>query len=331
MRKPFTALLVSAAMLSAAAAVHANDGAAERAAGGLVFKQNDDIDMVSEDLFISVTEVRVRYVFRNRTPRDTRITVAFPLPDYDLTEPVEGDVVWPAEFETRVDGRPVRTQVERKAILRGVDQSALLTGLGVPIVYQGGDPARAAAAWEALRAVPEEGRRRLIAAGLVREVPAEQGRTSLEPLWTVKETWYWDQVFPAGRDVVIEHRYRPGAGGSVATAFAMPSYRQSEEGRARIARYCMDEAYLGAIDRIARREGTDYPSISEVWVSYILTTGAGWRSPIGEFRLVVEKQRPEDLVSFCGEGVRRISPTRFEMRRRDWRPDRNLDVLFLRP
>ena len=87
MRKPFTALLVFAAMLSAAAAVHANDGAAERAAGGLVFKQNDDVDMVSEDLFISVMEVRVRYVFRNRTPRDTRITVAFPLPDYDLTEP----------------------------------------------------------------------------------------------------------------------------------------------------------------------------------------------------------------------------------------------------
>ena len=66
-------------------------------------------------------------------------------------------------------------------------------------------------------------------------------------------------------------------------------------------------------------------------MSYILTTGAGWRSPIGEFRLVVEKQRPEDLVSFCGEDVSRISPTRFEMRRRNWRPDRNLDVLFLRP
>jgi len=331
MLRTFTALLVFAAMVSAAAAVHANDGAAEHAAGGLVFKQNDDVDMVSEDLFISVTEVRVRYVFRNRTPRDTRITVAFPLPDYDLTEPQEGDVVWPSDFETRVDGRPVRTQVERKAILRGVDQSALLAGLGVPIFYQGGDPARETAAWEALQALSGEGRQRLISSGLVREIPAENGRTSLEPLWTVKETWYWDQVFPAGRDVVIEHRYQPGAGGIVATALAIPSLRQSPDGQARIARYCMDSAFLGAIDRIARREGTEIPSISETWVSYILTTGAGWRSPIGEFRLVVEKQRPEDLVSFCGEGVRRISPTQFEMRRRDWRPDRNLDVLFLRP
>jgi hypothetical protein len=330
MLRPFAALLVFAAMVSAAALVHANDGAAERAAGGLVFRQNDDIDMVSEDLFISVTEVRVRYVFRNRTPRDTRITVAFPLPDYDLTEPQEGDVVWPSDFETSVEGRPVRTEVERRAVLRGVDRTDLLRSLGIPIAYYG-DQQQETALAEALRVLPVAGRRRLLAEGLVRELPMGDEPAMTEPLWTVKETWYWDQVFPAGRNVVIEHRYRPGDGGTVGTALAIRSHRESDEGRARIARYCMDSAFLGAIDRIAEREGTEIPSISEVWVSYILTTGAGWRSPIGEFRLVVEKQRPEDLVSFCGEGVRLISPTQFEMRRRDWRPDRNLDVLFLRP
>ena len=37
------------------------------------------------------------------------------------------------------------------------------------------------------------------------------------------------------------------------------------------------------------------------------------RSPIGRFRLVVDKGAPGNLVSFCGEGVRKISPTRFEM------------------
>ena len=223
--------------------------------------------------------------------------------------------------------------MERKAILRGVDQTALLTSLGVPIVYQGGDPAREAAAWEALQAVSGEGRQRLVASGLVRETPAENGRTSLEPLWTVKETWYWDQVFPAGRDVVdrasLSARRRRQCRAPPARC---RSHRESDDGRARIARYCMDAAYPGC-NRSDRRgaRAPNIPSISEVWVSYILTTGAGWRSPIGEFRLVVEKQRPEDLVSFCGEGVRRISPTQFEMRRRDWRPDRNLDVLFLRP
>jgi hypothetical protein len=117
--------------------------------------------------------------------------------------------------------------------------------------------------------VSGEGRQRLISSGLVREIPAENGRTSLEPLWTVKETWYWDQVFPAGRDVVIEHRYQPGAGGIVATAARHPIPSPVADGQARIARYCMDSAFLGAIDRIAQREGTEIPSISETWVSYI--------------------------------------------------------------
>ena len=62
---------------------------------------------------------------------------------------------------------------------------------------------------------------------------------------------------------------------------------------------------------------------------YVLTTGSNWRAPIGDFRLVVDKGRVENLVSFCGSGLRRISPTQFEMRRRNWRPDRDLAILIV--
>ncbi|MGZ8312831.1 MAG: DUF4424 domain-containing protein [Allosphingosinicella sp.] len=329
MHRIFTGLVLIICAGSPSAAP-ANDGAAERAAGGLVFVHNDDVDMVSEDLFISLAEVRVRYLFRNRTARDVRLTVAFPMPDWDLAEPVEGDVVWPSGFATRVDGRPVRTEVEFRAMLGGVDHSALLRRLGVPILSRL-DPQAETTTYRGLADLPPATVSRLIEAGLVRRASEENGRPLLEPLWTLRETWHWDQVFPAGRDLVVEHRYRPGAGGIVSTALASPDYRQSEDGRAWIERFCIDSDFLGAVDRIARRRGSEYPTIPEHWVSYILTTGAGWRSPIGEFRLVVDKGEPQNLVSFCGEGVRRIGPTQFEMRRRNWRPDRNLDVLFLRP
>ena len=73
------------AALSAGAAL-ANDTTAERAAGGLVFKQTADIDMVSEDLYVSVDRIRVAYVFRNRRPQDITVTVAFPMPDRDLSD-----------------------------------------------------------------------------------------------------------------------------------------------------------------------------------------------------------------------------------------------------
>ena len=63
----------------------------------------------------------------------------------------------------------------------------------------------------------------------------------------------------------------------------------------------------------------------------MLTTGANWRSPIGTFRLVVDKGKPGNLVSFCEIGVKKISPTRYEVRHTNWRPTRDLHVLIIQP
>ena len=327
MRKPFTALLVFAAMLSAAAAVHANDSAAERAAGGLVFKQSADIDMVSEDLFVSADEVRVRYVFRNRAPQDVRVTVAFPLPDHDLAEDFYGDVAYPSGFATRVDGRPVTMAVEQRALRGGTDHTALLAGLGIPIMYGEAGSSRSSA--------PCRRCRWPIATGLVALDLAEPiGRADRR------------RITPSGRfgrRATGSRPSRPGATSSSSTAtgpeparrprpaLAHPEYLRGEGRQAMIDRYCIDEAFLAAVDRGTRQAGGGQPAYSEQWVSYILTTGANWRSPIGDFRLVVDKGDPSHLVSFCGEGVRRIGPTRFEVRHRNWRPTRDLDILILRP
>ena len=44
---------------------------------------------------------------------------------------------------------------------------------------------------------------------------------------------------------------------------------------------------------------------------------------------MVDKGDPRNLVSFCGNGVKKISPTQFEMRERDFIPEHNLYVLIL--
>jgi len=46
---------------------------------------------------------------------------------------------------------------------------------------------------------------------------------------------------------------------------------------------------------------------------------------------VVDKGDLRNLVSFCGDGVRKISPTQFEMRKSDFTPEGNLYVLILEP
>ena len=58
-----------------------NDSSAELSAGGLVLTRNEDIQMRSEDLYISANQVRVKYIFFNKADRDVTIHVAFPMPD----------------------------------------------------------------------------------------------------------------------------------------------------------------------------------------------------------------------------------------------------------
>jgi hypothetical protein len=207
----------------------------------------------------------------------------------------------------------------------------LLEALGIPIV---GDGIYAAVSEAVDRLTPDR-LRQLVDAGLVEAVETDSGagmRRSFEPIWTVSETWYWEQVFPAGRDLVVEHSYTPGVGGSVGTLLAFPERRDSPEVRAQIEQFCVDRAFLAAIDRMSARSTPERPALlGEQRIRYILTTGGNWRSPIGDFRLVVDKGRPDNIVSFCGSGLTRISPTRFEMRRRNWRPDRDLAVLIVQP
>jgi hypothetical protein len=75
----------------------------------------------------------------------------------------------------------------------------------------------------------------------------------------------------------------------------------------------------------------EYAPFTETRINYVLKTGANWAGPIGAFRLVVDKGAPQNLVSFCGDSVAKIGPTRFEMRGHDFRPAADLHVLILEP
>ena len=302
----------------------ANDSVASMGTGGLVLGRTDGIVMRSEDLFVSAREIRVRYRFFNRTDRDIATIVAFPLPD--IVGGSEGDVALsdPGQlaFTTTVAGRRVATNVEQKAMLGDVDRTGLLRGLGVPLSPY--DPATPGA----LAALPRQQIDMLVEMGLIEDRTWTQAGTAhveFKALWTLRTTHYWTQVFPAGRELGVDHRYVPAIGGSAGSAFGDPELMETEWFNETATTYCADEAFAAAAAR--KRARGEY--LTETWIDYVLTTGANWAEPIGEFRLVVDKGSPRNLVSFCGEGVRRISPTRFEMRRTNFVPDTDLRVLIL--
>lgn len=312
------------AALTLAAPVTANDSVASMGAGGLVFQRTDGIEMRSEDLYVSAREIRVRYRFYNRTDRDIGTLVAFPMPD--LLGGIEGDVAIEdplrMPFTTTVNGRRVATNIEQKAVLNGVDHSGLIRGLGLPLSPRGD------ATIQALGTLPQPQIDMLIEMELVEDrswTDAGVRHLDLAPLWTLKTTHYWTQVFPAGRELDVRHRYAPAVGGSSGSIFGDPSMEAGEAADEQATRYCTDDAFWAG----ARRMRTRGLHLSETWVDYILTTGANWAEPIGDFRLVVDKGSSRNLVSFCGEGVRKISATRFEIRRRNFTPTQDLSVLIL--
>lgn len=321
LNRPFAAVL--AAILLAAPAA-ANDSVASMGAGGLVLQRTDGIEMRSEDLYVSATQIRVRYRFYNRTDRNIATIVAFPMPD--LQGGIESDVAIEdplrMPFTTTVNGRRVATNVEQKAVFNGVDHSDMMRGLGVPLTPRG------EATLQALAALPRPQIDMLIEMGLVEDRSwTDRGVRNLElaPLWTLKTTHYWTQVFPTGRELDVRHEYAPAIGGSAGSNFGYPATEGADQAGEDAARYCADAAFRAGAARM-RARGL---YLSETWVDYILTTGANWAEPIGDFRLVVDKGSSRNLVSFCGEGVRKISSTRFEIRRRSYTPTRDLSVLIL--
>ena len=68
-----------------------------------------------------------------------------------------------------------------------------------------------------------------------------------------------------------------------------------------------------AMMAISQSEQIGYANLVESWLG-----------------LTIDKGAPENLVSFCGSGVRKIGPTTFEMSATDFFPERDINVLILR-
>jgi hypothetical protein len=66
-------------------------------------------------------------------------------------------------------------------------------------------------------------------------------------------------------------------------------------------------------------------------IDYVVTTANTWKGPIGRFRMTVDKGSTRNIVSFCGNGVRKTGPTTFSVEIRNFRPQREIKVLVVRP
>lgn len=320
--------LAAVLALALAPAAQANDSVAGMALGGLEFLRTDAIAMVEEELHITPDEVRVHYVFVNETEKPVDTLVAFPLPavgypylDFDyIPLPVENDPNF-VDFFTVIDGTPVEPMVEHRALLLGLDRTAILRELGVPLLpFDMDAPARIAA-------LPPQTR-----AALQRELLISAVN---EPLWSLQSVFYRRQTFAPGVPVTVVHSYRPVRGGSVSSPVGNsdvprgtgdPDLAWIDAAR---ERYCVEPQVEAAMLR-QRSGASGWPEhhFGAADIGYILTTGGNWRGPIGRFRLVVEAPGPADFVFLCLEGARRVAQNRIEADIENFWPWHDLEILF---
>lgn len=319
-----------AALAVVAAPALANDSEAELGLGGLVLKQSDSVSMDSEDLYISEDQVRISYKFTNHGDRDVKTIVAFPMPpqpnfDDDF---FEGNYVpdWEnLKFRTLVDGKPVKLTINERIAVDGKDVAKRLTELDLPHRWYEDYT------WlEALQKRPEKELRALASEGLIAQ---NEGGWEWLPRWQLVTEISREQIFPAGKTISVEHSYAPQTGGSVGGGLlkqnrtgypeAMDYYKK---------RWCVDDYFLRGFDRRNQAKNSNGREAyhGETWIGYILSSGANWKGPIKDFRLVVDKGSTDNLVSFCMEGVKKIGPTQFEVRRTNFEPEQDLNILIVK-
>jgi Domain of unknown function (DUF4424) len=321
-----------AAFICAMAAItpcYANDTAAELSIGGLQFTRTPSVSMDSEELTISLERVHVRYQFTNLSAEPIKLTVAFPLPNIDLSE--GENIAFPSDdpvnfvnFATKIDGIPTTFSVEQRAFVGNKDVSAVLRELQLPILPIGSHEIR-------VQELPESSRTKLVSEGLLMQAGStEKGRPLYEPGWVVKTSAIREQTFPINRQVLVEHDYRPSVGGSSDTILRK-GLRQSKAMAPEVERYrreyCVTDEFLSELDKVAGAGQANKAMLQERRINYVLKTGANWAGPIKNFQLSIEKGSSTHLVSFCTGNMKIVSALKFKAQ--DFTPDRDLKILFV--
>lgn len=330
------ALAFAAILALASTQSHANDSSSAIGLGGLELRQNEAISMDSEDLFLSMEKVTVKYRFTNHSTEDIETLVSFPLPTIpDEIRGHMGDVGYPdwkeLEFHTLVDGVEAQLDYSEVATANDRNVTARLKELGWPLKYWKDYKLR-----DHINKLPEEAKVRYFAEGLLRK--AELDKIYYGPAWQIATYVNRTQKFPAGKTITVEHSYKPITGGSIGGMMGEVAGGSKEEyAKDYAAAYCMDKAFIAGFknttatkERQAKKTGSEMGGFYvEFWLDYVLKSGANWRGPIKDFRMVIDKGHPDNLISLCADGVKKISPTQFEVVKKNFEPIKDIEILIV--
>ena len=297
----------------------ANDSAAGITATGIYFKEEKNISIEKEELFISEEKIEGSYIFKNHSTEDITTEIAFPMPDYDYD--ISGTTVEPMydDFTVEINGKKINHKEESRAFVNKTDYTKLLNEMGVSIKDFGNfynyDFHEALGREKLPRpkyffeSLSQKQKQLLLKAKLV----VNEGNIAI-PNWTVSRKYYWTQTFPAKGILAIKHSYSP---------YKSFDYVSSEETFYKEA--CIDKE----TDKWLK--GQPYPHYYR-FVDYILTTANNWKQPIKTFRLIVNSGGYENSirVSSCfPKKLIKTTPSLYEATVTNFVPKQNITIYFI--
>ena len=306
-----------------------NDTSVTLGAGGLKMEKNEKVRIRSEKLFLSTEKIRVDYEMENISSEPVETLVAFPMPKQSGAELVNEPVVLEhrdrenfVDFTVEVDGVKISPELESRAFLLedpNKEVTADLQALGLLV-----SPVREDF-YRLLERLPAERQKDLEDRKILEIYRSERQDPTFTPLWELRTSYYWKQLFPPGKILHVHHEYHPVVGHGFFSKNTIADERK---------RWCIDSSTAAGIEKRLRSTKKYEDSerlLSRLQVDYVLSSGANWSGPILDFELLIEKSRPQELISLCMSGLEKVNDRQFRLKKKDFTPSSDLSVLFIAP
>jgi hypothetical protein len=332
-----TLIVLFLSLVNFASLSSANDYAVEGfPASGIVARDEANIQIKREDLYISSSKIEVTYLFRNHSNNDIVTEVAFPVPPHTfdpsrrLHYPLHGD------FHVIVNGAEFKYQEITRALINGKDCTNLLNKLGISFKDFDAAKRQGGLYYKYFYTLSYAKRKEYIDLGIVKidetvpEGPPE--KPYYGPAWFVETTYHWTQRFPAKSTTTIKHIYTPNPA----------EIRSGDDDIKRFSnrRHDIDPTKSDLADVLCLDDDLNNWLKARNWmldtktVDYILTTANHWKKPIKEFHLIIEADtRPNsnERVSTCflRQLLTKVNEKRYELTIKDFEPKEEISVYFM--
>lgn len=323
----------------------ANDTVGTVAASGIEFTKTASIKMLSEELSISPTQVKVAYLFKNITDKPISATVYFPLPAHKnrggntttWDDEVSGinnakekealDKNAPfRDFSVTVNGKPIECKMASRAVLENKDITHILIKAGIPLNPEVAQDGYAGDYDDTEDFYTNPDRQKNYKKWLTKAKNLGLLDAKNKARWEKQIVYYWQQTFPANQTIAISHTYKPAAG---------VFYGQYNEENAIIesVKEQFDANLLNYDDHTqllswARDKNFSY----FLNVKYILRTGANWAGPIEKFTLNLIHPDGDTVAynHFYNNAIANITHTsdKTQISLTNFTPNQDLNIIF---